>query len=280
MFIYVIPFVLFSHTVLFLLPMMTSKRNKGLRDEIEIHIKLREALMRSTFAANNNNNNNNNNNSNSNSNNNNNSNISSMTPFSGVNPVFSQEQNDAKLIEAGGIMRTTKHMASFSAAVFSNAELAKNVGFEQRPRSKSEETVTTTAEPCSSTPRKRKVVSAASLVSLDRSVEDDIVVEAAPFLSVCKDSTGLMLLSFPMKLHWMLYQCELARKTEQETKTREDNNNKKPKTIRSDTSTTIIGWLSSGIAFKIFDEDRFAKEIMPIYFKGTFKDFQRDLGLW
>jgi len=50
----------------------------------------------------------------------------------------------------------------------------------------------------------------------------------------------------------------------------------------------IIGWLSGGKVFKIYDEERFVREIMPIFFLGhstsaqqqTFQTFQRNLDLW
>jgi len=58
----------------------------------------------------------------------------------------------------------------------------------------------------------------------------------------------------------------------------------------NDDDDIIIGWLSSGEAFKIYNEDRFVREIMPSYFARcgdcksreqiSFEDFQKDLRLW
>jgi len=180
-----------------------------------------------------------------------------------------------------------EHMASFSAAVFSNADLAKTQCF------KSENTdETSTTEESSGAMRKRKATSAVSLVSLDRSIEEEATFTVATrdakepsCLSGCKNSTGLMLLSFPMKLHWMLYECELCHETKRKSmaKTKEK---KKPKLDdacsqhNNHNDLMIIGWLPGGTAFKIFDQDRFVEEVMPTYFSGTFEDFQKDLALW
>ena len=216
-----------------------------------------------------------------------------------------QELRDVKLIKSGEVMRPTEssmasfsatsvfsqeHMASFSAAVFSHAELAKNPGFENNNIDfKSEVCDDASTAEAPSPLRKRKATSAVSLVSLDRSIEEESILAARDpkemsFLSGCKDSTGVMLLSFPMKLHWMLYECELAHRAKQKSTKKPNEDNKKPKAVIACDANCddkiIIGWLPSGTAFKIFDQDRFVKEIMPSYFAGTFKDFQRDLELW
>jgi hypothetical protein len=56
-----------------------------------------------------------------------------------------------------------------------------------------------------------------------------------------------------------------------------------------DNDRIIIGWLPNGTAFKIYDEERFVREIMPSYFSSsnqsqeeqcTFEDFKRSLTLW
>eukprot|EP00533_Pseudo-nitzschia_delicatissima_P004521 CAMPEP_0116101694 /NCGR_PEP_ID=MMETSP0327-20121206/12946_1 /TAXON_ID=44447 /ORGANISM="Pseudo-nitzschia delicatissima, Strain B596" /LENGTH=242 /DNA_ID=CAMNT_0003593671 /DNA_START=40 /DNA_END=765 /DNA_ORIENTATION=+ len=212
-------------------------------------------------------------------------------------PVFDQPQQDTKLMNAGGIS-LSEGMASFSAAVFSHAELAKHRDFEdiraraenmvrsQRPRSKSEACDGTSTS--SMVPKKRKAASVVSLVSLDRSSEEGSTVSAVasgepdeiPFLSGCVDSSGLMRLSFPMKLHWMLYECEKTRKAQKRTEDEKSNKKQKTSPRTKEDAGIIIGWLNGGRAFKIFDEDRFIKEIMPNYFVGTFKDFKRDLEMW
>lgn len=212
-------------------------------------------------------------------------------------PVIDQAQQDTKPMNAGGIL-LSEGMASFSAAVFSHAELAKHRDFEdiraraedvvrsQRPRSKSESCdVTSTV---SMALKKRKAASVVSLVSLERSSEDGSTASAAtsrdrdeiPFLSECIDSSGLMRLSFPMKLHWMLYECETARKAQKSTENKKSDKKQKTSPMANEDNGIIIGWLNGGRAFKIFDEDRFIKEVMPTYFVGTFKDFKRDLEMW
>ena len=223
-------------------------------------------------------------------------NKNSSSPFSA--PVFDQAQHDTKILNAGGIS-LSEGMASFSAAVFSHAELAKHRDFEdiraraedvfrsQRPRCKSEacDVTSTTA---SMAPKKRKAASVVSLVSLDRSSEDGSTPSAAapgepdeiPFLPGCEDPSGLMRFSFPMKLHWMLYECEKTRKAPKRTEDKKSNKKQKTSPMTNEDNRIIIGWLNGGRAFKIFDEDRFIKEIMPTYFVGTFKDFKRDLAMW
>jgi len=180
-------------------------------------------------------------------------------------------------------------MASFSAAVFSHADLAKTQCFKSEDR----DGETSTTEESPGTLRKRKAASAVSLVSLDRSIEEEAILAAGtqdakllPFLSGCKDSTGLMLLSFPMRLHWMLHECELCHQAKQK-RIPKTNGNKKPKLDdgipcfnKNHDDLMIIGWLPGGTAFRIFDQDRFVEEVMPTYFSGTFKDFQKDLTLW
>lgn len=43
----------------------------------------------------------------------------------------------------------------------------------------------------------------------------------------------------------------------------------------------IISWLPDGKSFKVFDKQRFEKEVMPHYFKTTtYKSFQRNCNLW
>jgi hypothetical protein len=43
----------------------------------------------------------------------------------------------------------------------------------------------------------------------------------------------------------------------------------------------IISWLPDGRSFKIYNKERFAREIMPKYFgSSTYKSFQRSKNLW
>lgn len=65
--------------------------------------------------------------------------------------------------------------------------------------------------------------------------------------------------------------------------TKTDDTKKTPKNM-------IIGWVSNGTAFKIYDEELFVREIMPHYHLGhtpgcrqqdeSFQDFQRNLDMW
>jgi hypothetical protein len=100
---------------------------------------------------------------------------------------------------------------------------------------------------------------------------------------------GLM---FPMKLHLMLERCESER-SKRKINASTTNASKRQKTGKDenqnmDKDNIIIGWLPSGNAFKIYDEERFVREIMPSYFSGSsqpqeqcsFEDFQRSLNLW
>eukprot|EP00531_Pseudo-nitzschia_arenysensis_P007988 CAMPEP_0116149238 /NCGR_PEP_ID=MMETSP0329-20121206/18819_1 /TAXON_ID=697910 /ORGANISM="Pseudo-nitzschia arenysensis, Strain B593" /LENGTH=250 /DNA_ID=CAMNT_0003645495 /DNA_START=106 /DNA_END=858 /DNA_ORIENTATION=- len=197
-------------------------------------------------------------------------------------------------------------MASFDAAVFSHAELAYKESEDIlmaeaeaeaeaedaiklcRPRSKSDVSNGASEAAAPIAPRKRKVASVVSLISLERSSEDgsSVTSDASTgaddirVIAGCVDSTGMMRLSFPMKLHWMLYECEMTRQVNKRT---EDKNADKKRKTSDKTKAgigIIIGWLSGGTSFMIFDEDRFIKEIMPMYFVGTFEDFKRDLKLW
>lgn len=150
-----------------------------------------------------------------------------------------------------------------------------------------------------------------------------------------QDPAGLLVLSFPMKLHLMLEVCAMKRKNRdrkrvtfsstiqtegdeaspKKQKTGESSlmkekasaasSLKKEKTVAERTKgqkqgvggqekkndRIVLGWLAGGKAFKIYDEERFVKEIMPTYFLGqqqlsipqgqcSFKDFERNLKLW
>ena len=130
-----------------------------------------------------------------------------------------------------------------------------------------------------------------------------------------RDPRGLLLLSFPLKLHLILQRCEAERIIrrnnfkQQKTgdgrageKNKRNNGNlavsERNNTDMMDTTITrnnnnysnnddlIIGWLSTGKAFKIYDEERFVREIMPSYFfergnnSASFETFLRNLDLW
>ncbi len=196
-------------------------------------------------------------------------------------------------------MRTSKNMASFSAAVFSHAELASRESQDIMaktegdirscsPRSKLDACHGISAAAAPIAARKRKVTSVVSLTSLERSSDDGSTARSeastgaadVPFLTGCADSTGMMRLSFPMKLHWMLYECERDRQAKKRSDVKNADKKRKTSGKTNDDNEIIVGWLSSGTAFMIFDEDRFRKEIMPKYFVGTFEDFKRDLKLW
>jgi len=136
-----------------------------------------------------------------------------------------------------------------------------------------------------------------------------------------RDPSGLLLLSFPLKLHLILQRCEgesiIRRNNFKQQKTGDGRAGGKSKknngylavsgrknTDMMDTGTTtttttttdinnysnndeiLIGWLSSGKAFKIYDEERFVREIMPSYFfergnnSASFETVVRNLDLW
>jgi hypothetical protein len=90
----------------------------------------------------------------------------------------------------------------------------------------------------------------------------------------------------------MLERCESER-SKRKINASTTNASKRQKTGKDenqnmDKDNIIIGWLPSGNAFKIYDEERFVREIMPSYFSGSsqpqeqcsFEDFQRSLNLW
>ena len=46
-------------------------------------------------------------------------------------------------------------------------------------------------------------------------------------------------------------------------------------------SSSVVGWLPHGRAFAILDEDRFMREVVPMFFKQTkIRSFYRQLSLW
>jgi hypothetical protein len=46
-------------------------------------------------------------------------------------------------------------------------------------------------------------------------------------------------------------------------------------------SSNVVAWLPHGYAFRIFDEDRFMEEVVPMFFKQTkIRSFYRQLNLW
>ncbi len=107
-----------------------------------------------------------------------------------------------------------------------------------------------------------------------------------------KESTGLTMLSFPLKLHRFLHEYELSceeHNTKRRPKLLEEKKKAKLENQPSATSKTnndqhgekIIGWVQGGTAFQIFDQVRFVDEIMPKYFsQSSFREFQKDLVLW
>lgn len=106
------------------------------------------------------------------------------------------------------------------------------------------------------------------------------------------DPIGISHLSFPMRVRIVIEKCELERAQRR-------NNRKSMGTTTADKQgennsaahkRTIIGWKFDGKAFKIYDKERFVREIMPSYFiersdtksrdQVSFKDFQKSLSLW
>mmetsp|Transcript_8997 Transcript_8997/g.18871 ORF Transcript_8997/g.18871 Transcript_8997/m.18871 type:complete len:232 (-) Transcript_8997:276-971(-) len=102
-----------------------------------------------------------------------------------------------------------------------------------------------------------------------------------------RDPRALLLLSFPIKLHLMLDRSESER-TKRKRQKRGDENQSTMSCI--DSNDIIMGWLPSGKAFKIYDEERFVREVMPTYFLRhdssetenhfSFETFERNLDLW
>jgi len=74
------------------------------------------------------------------------------------------------------------------------------------------------------------------------------------------------------------------------TKTDVDARDTKTDDAKKTPKNMIIGWVSNGTAFKIYDEELFVREIMPHYHLGhtpgcrqqdkSFQDFQRNLDMW
>jgi len=94
-----------------------------------------------------------------------------------------------------------------------------------------------------------------------------------------KKGQGLLMMSFPWKLH------SLLERNEQEQRRRHQEQDEND-------SKLIFGWLSDGKGFAIHDQKRFVHEIMPsyFYFDGSsrsnrsriqsFQTFQQNLELW
>lgn len=123
-----------------------------------------------------------------------------------------------------------------------------------------------------------------------------------------RNPQGLLLLSFPLKLHLMLERCESERCCRRRNPKRrsvpcsesglvsvpdvssseeeETNSTDASSDSDHDDSSIIVGWLPSGKSFKIYDEERFVREIMTSYFfghddsNGSFETFERNLELW
>lgn len=128
-----------------------------------------------------------------------------------------------------------------------------------------------------------------------------------------RDPMALLLLSFPMKLHLILKEYEYERHSRRCSnckrqkkddgkdgiKNRDDNEagssssgsckdkrTNANKHANANKDDIIIGWLPKTDSFKIYDEERFVREIMPSYFLRhsnkdlSFETFQRNLYLW
>ena len=136
--------------------------------------------------------------------------------------------------------------------------------------------------------RKRK---AATLMPLERKLLDDVVL---PLVTRdpkgrWKDIAGMTTISFPLKLHRVIHEYELSyeeikQKRKLEKKKAKGDTDEESKSSTASNSSNgnyrIMGWLHDGKSFQIFDEERFVDQIMPMYFSGTFREFQKDLALW
>mmetsp|Transcript_20677 Transcript_20677/g.48825 ORF Transcript_20677/g.48825 Transcript_20677/m.48825 type:complete len:384 (-) Transcript_20677:54-1205(-) len=171
---------------------------------------------------------------------------------------------------------------------------------------------TTAGQTPTTVTRKRKVFSSTSTTQQQQQQQPD-----PPGIQL---STGISHLSFPMRIRIVIerHAAEQTRKRNNlktagttPSKKRKNNNgccsvddfceNDKQRRNRSGNSDgnsynsnddIIIGWVSRGEAFKIYDEDRFVREIMPSYFARcgggdcksrdqiSFEDFRKDLWLW
>lgn len=221
-------------------------------------------------------------------------------------------------------MRTPRNMESFSTAVFCHANISKTsaeaqakeldgADFHKKAQAilqslRSERidgrtSLTNAATTTIMQPNVTRKRSSASIVSLE---EDTKILPILDTNVVGRDPKGLLLLSFPMKLHWMLEDCESQRVKRKKKfaarafKTNALGTKKQKKSgCGSVEDKIIIGWLPGGEAFKIYDEERFVREVMPTYFLGssiirstddkkksrgiesrTFEDFRKNLELW
>ncbi|VEU34150.1 unnamed protein product [Pseudo-nitzschia multistriata] len=112
----------------------------------------------------------------------------------------------------------------------------------------------------------------------------------------CSNPRGLLLLSFPLKLHLLLQRCESERIIRINNKKRRMGDRRGGRShgacsgVIVDAGKTtdddiVVGWLPTG-GFKIYDQERFVREIMPSYFfevgknKASFETFKRNLELW
>jgi len=124
------------------------------------------------------------------------------------------------------------------------------------------------------------------------------------------DSIGISHISFPIRLRMVIEKCELEQAQRRNNRkpigtttakkqkkddccsaddpSTNDKQNEKNKMATYDRA--IIGWTFNGRSFKIYDEERFVREIMPAYFversgrksrdQVSIKDFQKSLSLW
>ena len=105
---------------------------------------------------------------------------------------------------------------------------------------------------------------------------------------------GLLMLSFPWKLHSLLEKNEQRKKQQKRNEDEDEQHQQQHK-------LPIFGWLPDGKGFAVHDQNRFVHEIMPSYFFfgdnsnrssnikcsnrnqsriESFQTFQRNLELW
>jgi len=207
------------------------------------------------------------------------SSISTTTITSLPVPVSSQDQ----AIESNSQSQSREGQEKKMIKTNSHGDLqAQHRPLHVRPMAANGST-STTGHPAASSTSKRK---------RERALSSDNTAS--------RDLGGLML---PMKLHLMLDRYESERRKRKSNAASTTTNNassKKQKTGQNENhqdmnnkdknnDRIIIGWLPSGTAFKIYDEERFVREIMPSYFSSSnqsqeeqcsFEDFKRSLALW
>jgi len=234
---------------------------------------------------------------------------------------FVRNEDEDKLIQQVGSIRTANSMTSFTFAVSSQDTIVsypspnderlvdREIFVSKKDEDKSTKrkfrdvTPITTSLFNFSEETKRRT----STVSVDGSEPRDL--KGLLYLSGSIDPlrgqgpTGLLVLSFPMKLHLMLEVCAHQRAWKNAamastTNKRQKKEDSEPvKCVEEYENRIIIGWLKGGTSFKIYDEERFVREVMPTYFVGgsrisinsitekpelrcSFHNFQRNLDMW